>query len=151
MYSDSRSKAGKFDVVPLPRGRAGGVGEPMLGEPRIGEPRIGEPRIGEPMPPAVARAADLVAQAAATIDELVSYGQNISDVSERGILHYRQLAGTARDKVDTLQKQLSTLRAEYEGLLTSSNERIETLERTVREQAAELEKLRAIMWPGLRT
>lgn len=131
MYSDSRSKAGKFDVVTLPRGRAGSVGEPV--------------------PPAVARAADLVAQAAATIDELVSYGQNVSDVSERGILHYRQLASTARDKVDTLQKQVSTLRAEYEGLLASSNERIETLERTVREQAAELEKLRAIMWPGLRS
>jgi DNA gyrase/topoisomerase IV subunit A len=131
MYSDSRSKAGKFDVVPLPRGRAGAVSEPM--------------------PPAVSRAADLVAQAAATIDELVAYGQNISDVSERGILHYRQLASTARDKVDSLQKQLTALRTDYEGLLASSNERIDTLERTVKEQAAELEKLRAIMWPGIRS
>jgi DNA gyrase/topoisomerase IV subunit A len=131
MYSDSRSKAGKFDGVPLPRGRAGPVSEPM--------------------PPAVSRAADLVAQAAATIDELVAYGQNISDVSERGILHYRQLASTARDKVDSLQKQLTALRADYEGLLASSNERIDTLERTVKEQAAELQKLRAIVWPGIRS
>jgi hypothetical protein len=131
MYSDSRSKAGKFDVAPLSRGRSGGASEPV--------------------PPAVSRAADLVAQAAATIDELVAYGQNISDVSERGILHYRQLASTARDKVDSLQKQLTSLRAAYEALLTSSNDRVETLERTVREQAAELEKLRAIMWPGVRS
>lgn len=85
------------------------------------------------------------------IDELVAYGQNVADVSERGILHYRQLASTAREKVDGLQKELASLRREYDDLLAASNDRIAALERTAEDQAIELEKLRAVMPPGPRT
>jgi len=96
---------------------------------------------------APARAAALVDRAVQTIDELIAYAGNISEVSGRGILHYRTLAEEANSEAEDLQRRLSRLKADHDALLRETRARISDLEEKARDQARELEKPRAILWP----
>jgi len=93
------------------------------------------------------RAVELVDRAVQTIDGLIAYAANISEVSGRGIQHYREIAEEAEKEAEDAQRRLASLKADHEALLRKSRARIDELEQRARDQALELEKLRAILWP----
>ena len=88
-----------------------------------------------------------VARAANAIEELVTYGQNISDVSERGIAHYRRAASAAIGRADRLEGECLLLREELSKLKAASAAQISGLEAQVEALKEELEKMRSLIWP----
>ncbi len=88
-----------------------------------------------------------VARAANAIEELVTYGQNISDVSERGIAHYRSAAAAAIARADTLEEECHLLQEELSTLKVASAAKISDLEAQTEALKEELEKMRSLIWP----
>lgn len=88
-----------------------------------------------------------VTRAANAIEELVNYGQNISDVTERGIAHYRSAATAAIARADSLEEERLLLREELSALKAASAAQIADLEAQAEALKEELEKMRSIIWP----
>lgn len=93
------------------------------------------------------RAVEMVERAIQSIDGLIAYAANISEVSGRGVQHYREMADEAEKEAEEAQRRLTSLKGDHEALLRDSRTRIDELEQKVRNQAQELDKLRAILWP----
>lgn len=93
------------------------------------------------------RAVEMVERAIQSIDGLIAYAANISEVSGRGVQHYREMADEAEKEAEEAQRRLTSLKGDHEALLRDSRARIDELEQKARNQAQELDKLRAILWP----
>jgi hypothetical protein len=93
------------------------------------------------------RAVEMVERAIQSIDGLIAYAANISEVSGRGVQHYREMADEAEKEAEEAQRRLTSLKGDHEALLRDSRTRIDELEQKARNQAQELDKLRAILWP----
>lgn len=93
------------------------------------------------------RAVEMVERAIQSIDGLIAYAANISEVSGRGVQHYREMADEAEKEAEEAQRRLTSLKGDHEALLRDSRARIAELEQKARNQAQELDKLRAILWP----
>lgn len=95
------------------------------------------------------RAVEMVDRAIQSIDGLIAYAANISEVSGRGIQHYRDIAEEAEKEAEEAQRRLTRLKGDHEALLRDSRARIAELEQKAQGQAQELDKLRAILWPRM--
>jgi len=93
------------------------------------------------------QAVELVDRAVQTIDRLIAYAANISEVSGRGIQHYREMAEIAEKEAEEAHRRFVRLKGDHEALLRDSRAQIAELEQKARDQAQELDKLRAILWP----
>jgi hypothetical protein len=98
-------------------------------------------------PEPVKRVLDAVGIASCVMHDLVAYSQNISDVSESGIIHYRELATKALAHVEALELERNELRAEIDRSQKAFEAKITDLEALVLAQRKELDKLRLLVWP----
>jgi hypothetical protein len=89
-----------------------------------------------------------VARAASAIEELVTYGQNISDVSESGIAHYRNAAASAIARSENLEKECLSLQQRLSALTAASTAQILDLQSQLKALNEELEKMRSLIWPN---
>jgi hypothetical protein len=99
------------------------------------------------VPASVRTAVDAVDVAASVIFELVAHAQTVSQVSEKGILHYRALASSALTHVEGLERDRLLLKAEFEQAKKESGAKIAELEAEIISLKAELEQLRLLVWP----
>ncbi|MBX9759828.1 MAG: hypothetical protein K2Y29_13715 [Beijerinckiaceae bacterium] len=98
-------------------------------------------------PESVELAFNAVSRAANAIEELVTYGQNISDISERGIAHYRGAANAAIARAEALEQECSDLRQDLSSTRDTLSARVLELEAEVAALNDELEKMRSLLWP----
>jgi hypothetical protein len=102
------------------------------------------------IPQSVKSAVNAVDVAASVILELVTHAQNVSQVSEKGILHYRGLANSALAHVDALEQDRVVLRSEVEQAKKEASAKIAELEAEILSLKSELEVLRVLVWPSPR-
>lgn len=105
------------------------------------------PPVLDSAPETVDLAVTAVERAANTIEELLTFGQNISDISQRGVSHYRELATAAISRAEVLEQECLDLRKNLTYVHETSSARISELEATVEALNEELEKMRGLIWP----
>lgn len=125
--------------------------EPGLNLPaeRVGSP-LESPLIPAEAPEQVKRVLDAVGLASGIMKDLIAHGQNVSDVSESGIIYYRELATRALTQVDKLELERDTLREEIVRNHEVFAARVVELEAQILTQRKELDKLRLLVWPARR-
>ncbi len=116
--------------------------QPSLPAPQQDVARDAIPRSSE-----LERTVEVIADAAAAIDEMLRYNKAMKSVASRGVAHYRGAAQDALDQAEALAGQVAGLNAEKQSLIAQYESHIDSLEALVAHQNREIEALRSLLWP----
>lgn len=92
----------------------------------------------------------MVAEAADVIGRLLDFGQSMTELSGQEMLKHQAAARDAQAKAHDLELKISGLREEYADGLSRARARIAELEDLITRNDREIERLRAVVWPGLK-
>jgi chromosome segregation ATPase len=94
------------------------------------------------------RAAEIIGDAAAAIDEMVRYNRAMKSAASQGVSHYRAEADEARREAAELAARVDELLSEKQSIADRYEARIRALETRLTQQDRELESMRSLLWPG---